>query len=68
MKLINDIRRILKIKKAIKEAKQIAKDNQQLTIDLEKALLNIKAGFEILAGLLPSLKSVASDIKALIDA
>lgn len=58
---------INKINKAIKQAEKIGEKNTQLAIDLEKAILNIKADFEVLAGLLPSLKGVYNDIKALLN-
>ena len=57
-----------KISKAIKKAKAIIDEHSQLAEDLQKALLNLKADFEVLAGLLPSLKGVYNDIKALLDA
>lgn len=59
---------INKISKAIKQVKKIGEDNHELAVSLEKALLNLKADFEVLAGLLPSLKGVYKDIKALLDA
>lgn len=57
-----------KISKAIKKAKAIIDEHSQLAEDLQKAVLNLKADFEVLAGLLPSLKGVYQDIKALLDA
>lgn len=57
-----------KISKAIKKAKNIIDEHSQLAEDLQKALLNLKADFEVLAALLPSLKGVYNDIKALLDA
>jgi len=59
---------INKISKAIKKAKNIIDNHSQLAEDLQKALLNLKADFEVLAALLPSLKGVYNDIKALLDA
>lgn len=59
---------INKISKAVKKAKNIIDNHSQLAEDLQKALLNLKADFEVLAALLPSLKSVYNDIKALLDA
>jgi capsule polysaccharide export protein KpsE/RkpR len=53
---------------AITHAKALAEDNKELAENLQKAILNIKADFEVLAGLLPSLKGLVSDIKALLDA
>lgn len=58
---------INKISKAIKQAKKIGEENHELAVNLEKALLNIKADFEVLAGLLPSLKGVYNDIKGLLN-
>lgn len=67
MNIFQKISLINKINKAIKQAKKIADNNSQLAEDLQKALLNIKADFEVLAGLLPSLKNVYNDIKGLFD-
>ncbi|MBQ2284331.1 MAG: hypothetical protein II244_01550 [Clostridia bacterium] len=66
MNIFKKLALINKVNKAIKQAKKIAEDNSQLAIDLEKALLNIKADFEVLSGLLPSLKGVYQDVKALL--
>lgn len=68
MNLFQKIKLINKINKAIKQAKKIGEENHELAVNLEKAILNIKADFEVLAGLLPSLKGVYKDIKALLDA
>lgn len=68
MNVFQKIKLVNKINKAIKQAKKIGKENHELAANLEKALLNIKADFEVLAGLLPSLKGVYKDIKALLDA
>ena len=57
-----------KISKAVKKAKIIIDNHSHLAEDLQKALLNLKADFEVLAALLPSLKGVYNDIKALLDA
>lgn len=59
---------INKISKAVKKAKNIIDNHSQLAEDLQKAVLNLKADFEVLAALLPSLKGVYNDIKALLDA
>ena len=67
MGLIKDIQLVLKIKKSVKQAKEIIDKHEHLTDDLQKALLNLKADFEVLAGLLPSLKGVYTDIKALLN-
>lgn len=67
MNIFQKISLINKINKAIKQAKKIADNNSQLAQDLQKAILNLKADFEVLAGLLPSLKGVYSDIKALFN-
>lgn len=67
MNLFKKIKLVNKINKAIKQAKEIGKNNQELAIELEKAIVNIKADFEILAGLLPSLKGVYKDIKDLLN-
>lgn len=67
MNIFQKIRLVHKINKAIKQAKKIGENHSQLAIDLEKALLNLKADFEVLAGLLPSLKGVYNDVKALFD-
>ena len=66
MNLFQKIALINKISKAYKEATKIIDNHSQLAIDLQKVLLNLKADFEVLAGLLPSLKSVYNDIKALL--
>lgn len=55
-----------KISKAINQAKKIIENHSQLAVDLEKALLNLKADFEVLSALLPSLKGIYTDIKALL--
>lgn len=68
MKFFKQLKLVRKINKAIKQAKEIGKENAQLAVELEKALLNIKADFEVLAGLLPSLKDVYKDIKELLNA
>ena len=65
--LIKDIQKVIRIRKAINQAKKIADSNAQLGIDLQKALLNLKADLEVLVGLLPSLKEVGADIKAIFD-
>lgn len=67
MNIIQKIKLINKINKAIKQAKKISNDNAELAVDLQKAFLNIKADLEILTSLLPSLKGVYKDIKALFD-
>lgn len=67
MNIIKKLALINKINKAIKKAKKISENHSQLALDLEKALLNLKADFEVLAGLLPSLKGVYNDIKALFN-
>lgn len=68
MNIIQKIKLLNKINKAVKQAKKVSENHSQLAIDLEKAILNLKADFEVLAGLLPSLKGVYKDIKALLDA
>ena len=67
MNIFQKIRLLNKINKAVKQAKKISENHSQLAIDLQKALLNLKADFEVLAGLLPSLKDVFKDIKAILD-
>lgn len=67
MKIISDFKRFLKIRKIIKKIRAIAKDNSQLGIDTQKAILNLKADLEVLVGLLPSLKEVGADIKAIFN-
>lgn len=67
MNIFKKIALLNKISKAYKKAENIIKDNSQLAEDLHKALLNLKADFEVLAGLLPSLKGVYSDIKELLN-
>lgn len=67
MNIFQKIKLLNRINKAIKQAKKISENNSQLAIDLQKALLNLKADFEVLAGLLPSLKDVYKDIKALFN-
>ena len=68
MNIIQKIILLNKINKTIKQAKKIGENNHDLAVSLEKALLNLKADFEVLASLLPSLKGVYKDIKALFDA
>lgn len=67
MNIFQKIRLVNKINKAIKQAKKIGENHSQLAIDLQKAVLNLKADFEVLANLLPSLKGVYNDIKELLD-
>ena len=67
MNIFQKIRLLNKINKAVKQAKKISENHSQLAIDLQKALLNLKADFEVLAGLLPSLKDVFKDIKEILD-
>ena len=67
MNIFQKIKLVNKINKTIKQAKQIAENHSQLAVDLEKALLNLKADFEVLSNLLPSLKGVYQDIKAILD-
>ena len=67
MKLISDIKRFFAIKKAVNNIKEAAKDNTQLGIDVQKALLNIKADIEVLMGLLPSCVNALGDIKVIIE-
>ena len=66
MNIFQKIALVNKINKAIKQAKKISDNHSQLAIDLEKALLNLKADFEVLAGLLPSLKGVYKDIREIL--
>ena len=67
MNIIKKIRLLNKINKTVKQAKKLSENYSQLAVDLEKALMNLKADFEVLAGLLPSLKDVYKDIKELLD-
>lgn len=67
MNIFKKIALINKITKAAKQAKKIIDEHEHLTGDLQKALLNLKADLELLAGLLPSLRNVYKDIKELID-
>ena len=67
MNIFQKIKLINKINKAIKQAKKIGENHSQLAEDLQKALLNLKADFEVLAALLPSLKGVYNDIKGLLE-
>lgn len=67
MNIFQKIKLVNKINKAIKQAKKIGEENHDLAIELEKALVSIKADFEVLAGLLPSLKGVYKDIKDLLN-
>lgn len=67
MKIISDFKRFLKIRKILKKVNTIAKDNSQLGIDTQKAVLNIKADIEVLCNLLPSYKPLYNEIKALLD-
>lgn len=66
MNIFKKISLINKINNAIKQAKKIRESNSKLADDLEKALLNLKADFEVLASLLPSLKNIYVDIKELL--
>lgn len=66
MNIFKKIALINKISKAYKEAQKIIDNHSQLAIDLQKVLLNLKADLEALAALLPSLKGVYNDIKALL--
>lgn len=67
MNLFKKIALIGKIERSIKRLKELAKDNGQLGIDMQKALENLKADIDIFIGLLPSLRNVLNDIKKLID-
>lgn len=67
LNIFQKIALINKLSKAAKQARKIAENNKELAADLQKALLNIKASFEDLAKLLPSLKGVGADIKALFE-
>ena len=67
LNIFQKIALINKLSKAAKQARKIAENNKELAADLQKALLNIKASFEDLARLLPSLKGVGADIKALFE-
>lgn len=66
MNLFKKIILLRKIEKSYKRAKQIMAQNSETAINLEKALLNLKADLEVLAALLPSLKGVCKDIKELV--
>ena len=55
-----------KIEKSYKRAKQIMAENSETAINLEKAILNLKADLEVLAALLPSLKGICKDIRSLV--
>ena len=67
MNIIKKIILLNKISKAYKKAQKLAKDNSELGIDFAKAVTNLKADLETLAGLLPSFRSLINDIKALIN-
>ena len=67
MNIFKKIAIIHKAEKAVKRVKALAKDNKKLTIDLQKALLNLNADVEVLMSLLPSCKSALIDLKVLIN-
>lgn len=67
MNIFKKIALLNKISKAYKKAQSIVIANSQLADDLQKALLNLKADFEVLVGLLPSLKGAYNDIKELLN-
>ena len=67
MGLIKDIQKVIRIRKAVNQVKKIADSNEQLGIELQKAILNLKADLEVLVGLMPQLKDVCTDIKAIFD-
>ena len=66
MNIIKKLLLLRKIEKSYKRAKQIMAANTETALNLEKAILNLKADLEVLAALLPSLKSICKDIKELV--
>lgn len=58
---------IRKVEKATKRIKELAKNNEQLSVDMHKALFNLNADIDVLIGLLPSCRNVLSDVKRLIN-
>lgn len=67
MNLFKKIAIIHRAEKAVKRVKALAKENEQLSIDLQKAILNLNADIEVLMGLLPSCKSALIDLRVLIN-
>lgn len=70
MKKLNFFQKIAiihKIEKSAQRVKELAKNNKQLSIDMQKALLNLNADIEILIGLLPPCRSVLNNLKDLIN-
>ncbi|MBQ2175410.1 MAG: hypothetical protein II453_10185 [Alphaproteobacteria bacterium] len=58
---------IRKAEKATKRIKELAKNNEQLSVDMHKALFNLNADIDVLIGLLPSCRNALSDVKRLIN-
>ena len=62
MGLIANIKLANRISKSIKKAKTVLDEKQGIAKDVQKAIKNIKADFEVLIGLLPDLKEAYLDI------
>jgi hypothetical protein len=57
---------IIKLYNKVNKVKKYLEHNL-ITKDINKALDNLKADFEVLAGLIPDLSDTIKDIKAILD-
>lgn len=53
--------------KAVNEGKQLFEKNKDLSENLQRAILNLKADCEVLVALIPSLKPVISELFKLLE-
>lgn len=60
------IKLVTKVTKAIKEIKQVLKENSKLSKDLQVAITNLKGDIQVFSQLLPSCHSVVNEILAII--
>ena len=56
-----------RILRAVNQGKEIFEKNRDLSEKLERAILNLKADFEVIAALVPAFKPVIADVVALIE-
>ena len=56
-----------RILRAVNQGKEIFERNKDLSEKLERAILNLKADCEVLAGLVPAFKPVLADVVAIFE-
>lgn len=63
MNIFKEFKKFIEFRKAVKEVQKIIKENSQLGIDTQKAIVNLKADYEVFAGLFPKHVNVFNQIK-----